>query len=81
MALFSYEITATISSTFRIIVLVLSIAIYFYINLLLKRKLDVRYEKENSKLIQLQDSIVLNISKGLVFVTVLVVTLTWLKIL
>ena len=64
MALFSYEITNTIATIFRVVVLVLSVAIFFYINLLLKRKLDVRYKKDNAKVIELQDTIMLNISKG-----------------
>ena len=81
MALFSYEITGAISNTFRMIVLALSIAIYFYVNLILKRKLEARYAKKNAKLIELQDTILINITKGLVFITALMVILSWLKIL
>ena len=81
MALFANEITSSISNIFRIVMLALSIAIYFYINLLLSRKLDARYKKDNEKLITLQDTIIKNIVKGLVFITALMVILSWLKIL
>ena len=81
MALFSYGITSTIATIFRVVILVLSVAIFFYINLLLKRKLDVRYKKDNAKVMELQDTIMLNISKGLVLTCVLMVILSWLKIL
>lgn len=81
MSLFSYKIAGAIAITLRIVVLVLSVAIFFYINLLLKRKLDPRYKKDNAKVIELQDTILLNISKCLVITCVLIVILSWLNIL
>ena len=81
MPLFSYEITGAIANTFRVGILVLSIAIFFYINLILKRKLDPRYKKDNAKVIELQDTIILNISKGLLITCVFMVILSWLNIL